>query len=143
MNEALALLRPRAAMDPVTPIRHTAGCDIDQAADYIRGAVGAGLADQVQECYRAFVHECLQRHYKRALIVGTAKSDAFNHLAVRDVLRSMSVAGLPPGFRLAFVAGTPDLIAVYDAAVVEAGRCGIEARRFLSESDAERWLGEP
>jgi hypothetical protein len=25
---------------------------------------------------------------------------------------------------------------------VEAGRCGIEARRFLSETDAERWLAE-
>jgi hypothetical protein len=130
-------------MDPVNPIRHTKGCAIDQASRYIRGTVGAGLADQVQECYRAFVHECLQRQCERALIVGTAQWDAFNHLAVRDVLRSMSVAGLPARFRLGFVAATPELIAVYDAAVVEAGRCGIEARRFLSEADAERWLAEP
>ena len=130
-------------MDPATPIRHTEGCDIDQAAGFLRAMVGPGLADPVQECYRAFVHECLQRHCRRALVIGTAKSDAFNHLAVRDALRSMSVAGLPAGFRLAFVAGTPQLIAVYDAAVVEAGRCGIEARRFLSEADAQRWLEEP
>jgi len=129
-------------MDPLTPIRHTKGCDIDQTASHLRVSVSPGLADQVQECYRAFVHECLQRGCRRALIVGTAQWDAFNHLAVRDVLRSMSVAGLPQGFRLGFVAATPELIAVYDSAVVEAGRCGIEARRFLSEADAERWLQE-
>ena len=130
-------------MDPATPIRKTDGCAIDDAGSYIRANVGPGLADPVQECYRAFVHECLQRQCRRALVVGTAKFDAFNHLAARDALRSMSVAGLPAGFRLAFVAATSDLIAVYDAAVVEARRCGIEARRFLSEADARRWLEEP
>jgi hypothetical protein len=108
--------------------------------DLIRATVGPGLADEVQEAYRAFVNECLQRHCTRALIRGRASVDAFNHLALRDALRSMSVAGLPPGFRIALVAETPDLIAVYDAAVVEAGRCSIEARRFLTPADAERWL---
>jgi hypothetical protein len=130
-------------MDRATSIRHTAGCAIDEAAVYIRANVGPGLADQVQECYRAFVHECLQRQSRRALVVGSAKSDAFNHLAVRDALRAMSVAGLPPAFRIGFVAATPELIAVYDAAVVEASRCGIAARRFLSEAEAQRWLEEP
>jgi hypothetical protein len=133
----------RAAMDPqVTPIRHTQGCDIDQTTGWLRGSVGPGLADQVQECYRAFVNECLQRQCARALIVGTAKWDAFNHLALRDALRSMSVAGLPPQFRIALVAQTPDLIAIYDAAVVEAARCGIDARRFTSAAEGERWLAQ-
>jgi hypothetical protein len=131
-----------AAMDPITPIRHTEGCDIDQAPHYLRGTVGPGLADEVQECYRAFVNECLQRQSSRALILGRARIDAFNHLALRDVLRAMSVAGLPAGFRIAFVAQTPDLIAIYDAAAVEAGRCGIDGRRFLNEADAELWLAE-
>lgn len=127
-------------MDLLTPIRHTEACGIDQASSHIRGTVGPGLADDVQECYRAFVNECLQRHCRRALILGRATVDAFYHLALRDALRSMSVAGLPPEFRIALVAETPDLIAVYDAAVVEAGRCGIDARRFLAAADAERWL---
>ena len=74
------------------------------------------------------------------LIVGVSNGDAFNHLALRDALRSMSVAGLPPDFRLAVVAGTPDLIAVFDAAVVEAGRCSIDARRLLTVAEAEGWL---
>jgi hypothetical protein len=29
---------------------------------------------------------------------------------------------------------------VYDTAVVEAGRLGIDVRRFLTEQDASRWL---
>ena len=108
----------------------------------VRASVGPGLANEVQERYRAIVHECLQQHASRALITGRAGVDAFNHLALRDALRSMSVAGVPAKFRIALVAETPDLIAVYDAAVVEAGRCGIEARRFHSVEEAERWLGK-
>lgn len=130
-------------MDPITPIRQSAGCDIGHAERYIRAAVGLGLATQVQECYRAFVNECLQRGYTRALVEGTSRIDAFQHLALRDALRSMALAGLPVGFRLALVAMTPDLIAVYDAALIEAGRHGIEVRRFLSEEEAARWLARP
>jgi hypothetical protein len=127
-------------MDVSTSIRRGAGCGIDQGPEYLRATVGPGLAEEVQECYRAFVTECLQRHCKRALIVGRARIDAFYHLALRDGLRAMSVAGVPAGFRIALVAETPDLIAIYDAAVVEAGRCGIELRRFPTTADAERWL---
>jgi hypothetical protein len=127
-------------MDVSTSIRRSAGCSIDQGRLHLQATVGPGLADEVQECYRAFVHECLQRHPSRALILGRARVDAFYHLALRDALRSMSVAGVPADFRIALVAETPDLIAIYDAAVVEAGRCGIEARRFPTAADAERWL---
>jgi len=127
-------------MDVSTSIRRSGSCSIEQVAAHLRATVGPGLADEVQECYRAFAHECLQRHASRALILGRARVDAFNHLALRDALRSMSVAGVPADFRIALVAETPDLIAIYDAAVVEAGRCKIEARRFSTPADAERWL---
>jgi acetyl-CoA acetyltransferase len=100
------------------------------------------LASEVQERYRAIVNECLQQQTARALIVGGASVDAFYHLALRDALRAMSVAGVPPRFRIALVAETPDLIAIYDAAVMEAERCGIEARRFQTAEEAERWLNE-
>ncbi|HEX9431269.1 MAG TPA: hypothetical protein VF936_00655, partial [Burkholderiales bacterium] len=102
--------------------------------------VGPGLATEVQECYRAFVNECLTRQCARALVVGYADLDPFYHLAARDALRAMALAGVPANFRLAFVAKTGGLIAVYDTAVVEASRLGIEARRFITEDDAERWL---
>jgi hypothetical protein len=132
-------------MDALNPIHHNEGCDIGEgeiAQDlrYLRGVVGPGLAVDVQECYRHFIHECLQRGCTRALIIGKSKWDPFYHLALRDALRSMSVAGLPAGFRLALIADSADLIAVYDAAMVEAQRLGIEARRFRNEVDALAWL---
>lgn len=127
-------------MDASPALESPQVCDIGGANGYLRAAVGPGLAQEVQERSRAFVNTCLQSGCTRALIVGDAKGDAFHHLALRDALHSMSVAGVPPGFRLALVAGAPELIAVYDAALVEAGRCGIEARRFTVETDAEAWL---
>lgn len=130
-------------MDIAAPIRLTTGCTIDQGTFYLRVSVGPGLADEVQECYRSFANECLQNHCTRALVLGRAYIDAFHHLALRDALRAMSVAGVPAQFRLALIAETPDLIAIYDAAVVEAARCGIQARRFVSMTEAERWLAQP
>lgn len=127
-------------MDAVTPDRPTAQCDIRPADHHVRAFVGAGLAHEVQECYRSFVNECLQRQCRRALIVGESGADAFVHLAARDAIHSMVVAGVPAGFRLAFVAADSGMIAVYDAAVVEARRNGMDARRFLDEKAAEEWL---
>jgi hypothetical protein len=130
-------------MDAVTPSQPTAQCDIRPANHHVRAFVGAGLAHEVQECYRSFVNECLQRQCQRALIVGESGADAFVHLAARDAIHSMIVAGVPAGFRLAFVAGDPGMIAVYDAAVVEARRNGMEARRFSDEAAAKEWLSTP
>ena len=123
-----------------TRILDTPGCEIELQAEHLRVAVGPALSDEVQECYHAFANECVTRTCNRVLIIGNAKTDAFSHLALRDVLRSMALAGVSADFRLALVADTANLIAVYDAAVVEAGRLGIDAKRFMTEQDAARWL---
>src|SRR5919204_4809323 len=127
-------------MAEVTPIRHDPGCEIDQAERYLRATVGPGLADEVQECYRWLANECLVRQCNRTLIIGMATVDPFYHLACRDALRSLALAGVPADFRLALVAKSATLIAVYDAAVVEAGRPRARARGLPSEDEAERWL---
>jgi len=106
----------------------------------MRATVGPGLADEVQECYRTLANECVVRQCSRVLIIGLATLDPFYHLAGRDALRSLALAGVPDNFRLALVAQSASLIAVYDAAVVEAGRLGLEVRRFITEEEAERWL---
>jgi hypothetical protein len=121
-------------------IHQAAGCEITQHPGYLRATVGPGLADEVQECYRALAAACITRGCKRVLVIGHATFDPFYHLAGRDALRSMALAGVPADFRLAFVAMSAGLIAVYDAAVVEAGRLNLEARRFIAEEDATRWL---
>jgi len=115
-------------------------CAIDRTDGVLRVQVGPGLPDEVQRCYHAIATECVKQACQHVLIIGSSRIDAFSHLALRDVLRAMALAGLPAGFRLAAVAETANLIAVYDAAVVEAGRLGIESRRFMTEEDALRWL---
>lgn len=127
-------------MAAATPIRHDPGCEIDQEEHYLRATVGPGLADEVQECYRSLANQCLTRQCNRVLVIGLATIDPFYHLAGRDALRSLALAGVPADFRLALVAKNATLIAVYDAAVVEAGRLGLDARRFITEEEADRWL---
>ncbi len=118
-------------------------CDIAIEDRWLRANVGPGLADEVQECYRSVVNTCITHQCRCVLVVGTSGIDAFAHLAARDTLRSMTLAGLAKGFRLALVAETPDLIAIYDATVLEAQRVGIEARRFRTVEEAEQWLSAP
>jgi len=127
-------------MSSAGPIRQDPGCEIDQQHGYLRATVGPGLADEVQECYRVLATECLTRQCRRVLVIGLATIDPFYHLAGRDALRSLALAGVPADFRLALVAKSATLIAVYDAAVIEAGRLGLDARRFMTEEEADRWL---
>lgn len=115
-------------------------CDIAPGSHWLRVSVGAGLADEVQACYRAAAAECLRTGCHRVLVVGAASFDPSVHLAGRDALRSLALAGLPAGFRLALVALSANLVDIYDNAVLEAERLGLEARRFGSEPEAERWL---
>jgi hypothetical protein len=116
------------------------GCVIGRKQSGLRAIVSSRRAQDVQRCYQAVAEECIRHQYSRVLVIGRSGDDAFVHLAGRDALRSVALAGVPPGFRLALVAETADLIAVYDAAVIEAGRCGLQARRFTSEEDAVCWL---
>ena len=106
----------------------------------LRAVVCSRRAEDVQRCYQAVAEECIRHQCGRVLVIGRSTADAFVHLAGRDALRSLAVAGVPPAFRLALVAETADLIAIYDSAVLEAGRCGLQARRFTSEEDAVCWL---
>ena len=116
------------------------GCAIGRKHGDLRAVVCSRRAEDVQRCYQALAEECIRHQCRRMLVIGRSTDDAFVHLAGRDALRSLALAGVPPSFRLALVAETADLIAVYDAAVVEAGRRGLLARRFTSEEDAVRWL---
>ncbi|HEY5897176.1 MAG TPA: hypothetical protein VIV54_06410 [Burkholderiales bacterium] len=115
-------------------------CNIAIEDRWLRATVGPGLADEVQKCYRAVVNTCLTQQCSRVLVVGKAGIDAFAHLAGRDALHAMALAGVAKDFRLGLVAETPDLIAIYDSAVLEAERLGMAARRFRTVEEAEQWL---
>lgn len=115
-------------------------CEIAIVGDYVRARVDPGHAGEIRQCYEDWACACLLGEYRRALLVGTSRGDEFAHLAARDAVASMVLAGIPPQFRLAAVARNAHLIAVYDAVIVAAQRQGIEARRFQDEADAVRWL---
>src|SRR6267378_389020 len=112
-DSGIAVARRALRMAGITPIRHDPGCEIDHAERYLRATVGPGLADEVQECYRALANTCLVRQCNRVLVIGIATIDPFYHLAGRDALRSIALAGVPADFRLALVAKSAMLIAVY------------------------------
>jgi hypothetical protein len=118
-------------------------CVIDDSPQYLRCVVGAGLPNQVQECYRTLAEECLRRQGKRLLVVGAGGGDPAVHLAGRDAMKALAVAGVPAAFRVAVVAATPDMADIYDSAILEAASCGMQARRFDTEADAAAWLRSP
>jgi len=115
-------------------------CEIVRTPGWLRVSVGNALADEVQECYRTAAMECLRGHCHRVLVLGLATFDPMAHLAGRDALRSLALAGVSDSFRLALVALSANLVRIYDDAVQEAGRLGLAARRFESQAEAERWL---
>lgn len=118
-------------------------CVIDDSPQYLRCIVGAGLPHQVQECYRTLAAECLRRQGKRILVIGAGGGDSTVHLAGRDAMKALAIAGMPAGFRLAVVAATPDMADIYDTAILEASSCGMQARRFDTEEQAAAWLRAP
>lgn len=117
-------------------------CAIGIVDDYVRADVGPGHAGEIQKCYEDWACACVASQCGAALLLGTADGDPFAHLAARDAIGSIILAGMPAGFRLAVVARNAPLIAVYDAVVVAARRQGIEARRFRDEAEARAWLRE-
>ena len=115
-------------------------CEITIVDDYVRADAGPGHAGEIQKCYEDWACACLGGKYRRALLVGTSQGDEFAHLAARDAIASMALAGNPAEFRLAVVARNVLLIAIYDAVVVAARRQGMDARRFQDDKDAVQWL---
>jgi len=99
-------------------VMQTRGCEIRHTGSALRVAVGPGLADEVQECYRAAATECVHHGCHRVLVLGSAHVDATAHIAGRDALRSLALAGVPAGFRLALVPLSPNLVRIYDDAVL-------------------------
>src|SRR3954464_13657337 len=105
--EILCAARPMA--DPVR-IHQGAGCEIFEHPGYLRASVGPGLADEVPGCPRALAATCITRSCRRVLVIGYASLASFYHLAGRDALRSIALAGVPVDFLLTHLAMHAGLI---------------------------------
>ncbi len=121
-----------SSLDPI--------CEIGTADGICRAVVGPAQASRIRQCYEDWACACVLGEFRKALLIGRSDSDAFTHLAARDAIASMVLAGVPGDFRLAVVALSANLIAVYDAVIVEANRRGLQSRRFLNEQEAVKWL---
>jgi len=115
-------------------------CELETVRGIARAAIHPGHAAQVRQCYEDWATACVLGQFRRGLLVGVSGGDAFVHLAARDALAALAIAGIPADFRLALVALDAHLIAVYDAVVVAGARHGIEARRLSDEAAALDWL---
>jgi len=114
-------------------------CNIERSGDFVRCVVGPGPDEAIQECYRNLSVMCIDSGISKALVIGV-DGDPRAHQALVVGLRCAALAGLPPDFKLALVAGVPAVRVVFAQAEEEARQSGIEARLFQREGDAIGWL---
>ena len=98
---------------------------------------------EVSEIYQAFALLCARGKVSGALLeAGEEEADA--HHALRDTLVTLArIAGIPLRFRLALVARTGAIEAVYRKAQRELRMLDCDARVFRMEAEAARWLSGP
>ncbi len=110
-----------------------------QRSDYVRAEFGAGPATELSRLYQALAALCVQKKISRVLVVAADDDPAGEH-ALRNALVVLMLEGLPPRFKLALVATTPQAAVTYRNA--QRGLCaaGITTRLFESEPAAACWL---
>jgi hypothetical protein len=123
-----------------SPVWLSEECEVHGAGVFLRAQIRRAGVQEVQECYRNMAVECVRRGCTRVLVLASDSDDVYAHGALRDALCSLSVAGLPPGFRMALVPDSRELGRIYDAVIAEADKYGIEARQFAQEPAAVAWL---
>jgi hypothetical protein len=123
-----------------SPVWLSEECEVHGAGVFLRARIRRANVHEVQECYRNMAVECIRRGCTRVLVLASDSDDVYAHGALRDALRSLSVAGLPAGFRMALVPDSRNVGRIYDAVIAEAAKHGIEARRFADEPAAVAWL---
>ncbi|HEY3077930.1 MAG TPA: hypothetical protein VGJ74_22370 [Burkholderiales bacterium] len=107
--------------------------------------VEAGLTHngvEVADIFRSFAVRCLQKQINRVM-VKTGDSDPAGERALRDAFTTILLAGIPSGFRIALVAGTPLIQARYRNAQRDLAMAGVDAKLFDSEAEAVWWLEGP
>ena len=96
---------------------------------------GADVAD----IFRSFAARCLEKQINRVL-VKTGDSDPAGERALRDAFTTILLAGIPSNFKIALLAGTPDIQAMYRNAQRDLAMAGVNTKLFASEAEAVWWL---
>lgn len=97
---------------------------------------------QIVHAYRHFAAVCIEKSMQRALVA--AGDDPPNaHYALRDAFTAMVLAaGIPSAFRLALIASTSRIEAVFRAIERDFRVLGIDTRIFADEHQALAWVEE-
>ena len=109
----------------------TAGC--------LRAEFGHVTVTEVEELFRELAVTCVQKQYRRVLIVA-GDDDPAGESALRDALTVMVLAGIPSDFKLALVAPSDRVEFTYRNAQRDLCAAGITTRVFEREDEARAWL---
>ena len=113
---------------------------ITQCPAYVRVDFGSCDYSELFETYRTFADLCNGRRVKGALLMAGDNAPE-GHCQLREALSSMArTISLQPEFKLAMVASTPAVEAVYREAQRASRSIGLNAWVFDTVHDAVEWL---
>jgi hypothetical protein len=113
---------------------------ITQCPAYVRVDFGSGDCSELFDTYRSFADLCNGRRVNGALLLAGDNAPE-GHRQLREALSSMArTLSLQPEFKLAMVASTPAVEAVYREAQRAARSIGLNAWVFDTVHDAVEWL---
>jgi hypothetical protein len=121
-------------------VDHGAESRITECPQYVRVDFGSCNCLELSETYRSFADLCLDKQVSRALLnAGDNEPEA--HYQLRETLLAMAHAvAIPPDFKLALIASTAPIEAVYREAQHSLRAIGLNAWVFDTVSEAVEWL---
>jgi hypothetical protein len=119
--------------------RRTAG-RITERPGYVRVDFGSGNCGEISETYRSLADLCIGKPVS-CVLLEAGDNDPLGHARLRDALEAMArAAAIPPDFKLALVASTLPVHAVYREAQRVLRARGVNAWLFDSGAEAVDWL---
>lgn len=113
---------------------------IEGRGDYLSVDCGHhSVPSEVSELYRMLAVECVEKQIDRVL-VKAANCSPEGHLALRDALTVMILAGIPSGFRLAMVTDMARVQHLFLELQGDLRRLSIHLALFTDEANAVEWL---
>lgn len=113
---------------------------ITAGPQYLRVDFGSCDRLELSETYRSFADLCLGTQVKRALLQA-GDNEPEGHRQLHEVLSAMArTAAIRPDFKLALVASTAPIEAVYREAQQALRAIGLNAWVFETVPDAMEWL---
>jgi hypothetical protein len=113
---------------------------ITECPEYVHVDFGSGDCMEISAAYRSFAELWIAKPASHVLLEA-GDNDPAGHARLRDVLEAMARAAvMRPDFKLALVASTPPVHALYREAQQTLRAAGVNAWVFESGSEAVEWL---